>query len=86
MPVCSIVKLLPLGTVDDLIHYCTWPRAIVHQVIHSTLGNSFDYTTNKHEITVYSKTSRSEEEIQSCFFSVKTKIFITIKNSCKSSS
>ena len=24
MPVCSIVKLLPLGTVDDLVHYCTW--------------------------------------------------------------
>ena len=27
MPVCSIVKLLPLGTVDDLMHYCTWPSA-----------------------------------------------------------
>ena len=25
MPVCSIVKLLPLGTVDDLMHYCTRP-------------------------------------------------------------
>ena len=45
MPVCSIVKLLPLGTVDDLMHYCirssTAPR-----------GNSFDYTTNRHEVTV----------------------------------
>ena len=27
MPVCSIVKLLPLGTVDDLIHYYTRPSA-----------------------------------------------------------
>ena len=27
MPVCSIVKLLPLGTVDDLMHYCTRPLA-----------------------------------------------------------
>ena len=46
MPVCSIVKLLPLGAVDDQMHYCirssTAPR-----------GNSFDYTSNKHEITVY---------------------------------
>ena len=25
MHVCSIVKLLPLGTVDDLVHYCTRP-------------------------------------------------------------
>ena len=24
---CSIVKLLPLGTVDDLMHYCTRPKA-----------------------------------------------------------
>ena len=30
MPVCSIVRLLPLGAV----------------------GDSFDYTTNRHEITV----------------------------------
>ena len=27
MPVCSIVELLPLGTVDDLMHYCTQPSA-----------------------------------------------------------
>ena len=27
MPVCSIVKPLPLGTVDDLMHYCTRPSA-----------------------------------------------------------
>ena len=30
------VKLLPLGTVDDLMHYCTRPRAIMYQVVHST--------------------------------------------------
>ena len=27
MPVCSIVKLLPLGTLDDLMHFCTRPSA-----------------------------------------------------------
>ena len=27
MPVCSIVKLLPLSTVDDLMHYCTRPAS-----------------------------------------------------------
>ena len=27
MSVCTIVKLLPLGTMDDLIHYYTWPSA-----------------------------------------------------------
>ena len=27
MPVCRIVKLLPLGTVDHLVHYCTQPSA-----------------------------------------------------------
>ena len=27
MPVCRIVKLLPLGTVIDLMHYCKWPLA-----------------------------------------------------------
>ena len=31
MHFCSIFKLLPLGTVDDL-----WSRAIVHQVVHGT--------------------------------------------------
>ena len=54
MPVCSIVKLFALGTMDNLMHYCTRPRAIVHQVIHGTSGNSLDYTTNRHEITVIS--------------------------------
>ena len=34
IPVCSMVKLLPLGTVDDLMHYCTWRSAIVHQFVH----------------------------------------------------
>ena len=28
MSVCSIVKQLPLGTIDDLMHYCTWPSAL----------------------------------------------------------
>ena len=27
MPVCNIVKLLPRGAVDDLMHYCTRPKA-----------------------------------------------------------
>ena len=27
MPVCSIVKLLPLDTMDDLMHFCTRPKA-----------------------------------------------------------
>ena len=44
MPVCSIVKLLPLGTMDDLMRYCTRPSqrpcAIVHQIVHGTKGNS----------------------------------------------
>ena len=44
MPVCSIVKLLPFGTVDDVMHYCTWPSA--------PRGNSLDYTTKRHEIAV----------------------------------
>ena len=42
---CSIDKLLPLGTVDDLMHYWNLihiynetlyrPRAIVHQVVNA---------------------------------------------------
>ena len=27
IPVCSIVKLLSLGTVDDLMHYCKRPKS-----------------------------------------------------------
>ena len=27
MPVCIIDKLLHLGTMDDLMHYCTLPSA-----------------------------------------------------------
>ena len=43
MPVCSIVKLIPRGTVNNLVHYSsTAPRS-----------NSLDYTTNRHEITVH---------------------------------
>ena len=53
MPVCSIVKLLPLRTVDDLMHYGTWPSASCNRSSTTPKGNSFDYTTNRHEITVY---------------------------------
>ena len=32
-------KLLPRGALDDLMHYCTRPSAIVHQVVvHGTEG------------------------------------------------
>ena len=48
-----VVKLLLLSTMDDLMHYCTRPHAIVHQVVQGTSDNSFDYTTNRYEITVY---------------------------------
>ena len=59
MPICSIVNLLPLGTVDDLMHYCTRPSASCNSVSGRPRhlgGNSFDYTTNRHEITVYYET------------------------------
>ena len=29
MPVCGIVKLLSLGTVNDLVHYCTRPSELI---------------------------------------------------------
>ena len=29
------------------------PRAIVHSVVHGTSWHSFDYSPNRHEITVY---------------------------------
>ena len=54
MPVFSIGKLLPLGGVDELMHYCTRPRSIV--CIRSSTaprGNSFDYTAHRHDISVY---------------------------------
>ena len=44
MPVCIIFKLLPLGTVDDLMHYCTNPKAEF---------NSLAILQNRHEITVF---------------------------------
>ena len=46
MPVCSIDKLLPFGTIGDLIN----SRAIVHQVVHGTpasLRSSFGENTLK---------------------------------------
>ena len=58
MPVCSIVRLLSLGTVDDLMHYCTRPPASCIRSSTAPRGNSFDYTTNRHEITVFFTTTR----------------------------
>ena len=83
MPVFSIVKLLPLGAVDDLMDYCTQLLASCYSasgglqhlqgnsfdsilgrrvqwcIRWSTVpqGNSFDYTTNRHDITVYHTTT-----------------------------
>ena len=55
MPVCNIVKLLPLSTVDDPMHY------IALRLVQSSTApwsNSFDYTANRHEIiTVYYTTN-----------------------------
>ena len=31
-------KLFPRGAVNDLMHYCTRPSTIVHQVVHGTEG------------------------------------------------
>ena len=58
MPVCSIVKLLPLSTVVELMHNCTRIVKLFGRVQLCTglttvlRGNSFDYTTNRDEITV----------------------------------
>ena len=42
MPVCSIVILLPLGTMDDLMHYCTRPKAKVSlKILNLADSNSF---------------------------------------------
>ena len=56
MPVCSIVKLLPLGTVDDLMHYCTRPSAYggyISQLIRFTRASSYvsDFNTNNKLLT-----------------------------------
>ena len=52
MPVCSIDGLsnVPLGAVDDLMYYCTRHTASCNSA--SSRGNSFDYSTSRHEITV----------------------------------
>ena len=57
MSVCRIVKLFTLGAMDDLMHYCIRSSMAPH-------GNGFDYTTNRHEITVYYVVS-----FGSCLFS-----------------
>ena len=43
MPVCSIVKLLTRGSVDDLMSSVACNSEVV----------TLDYTINRHEITVY---------------------------------
>ena len=29
-------------------YYSRWPHAMIHHVVQGTLGNGFNYTTNKH--------------------------------------
>ena len=43
------------GTVDDLMHYFTWPSASCNSASGRPqhFSNSFDYTKNWHELTVY---------------------------------
>ena len=54
MPVCSIVKTITRGAVDGLMHYCTRQDAKCNSASGRPrhLGVKFDYTTNRHEITV----------------------------------
>ena len=52
-----IVKTMPLGTVDSSMHNCPRPQAIVHLAVHGTSWHSFDYSPNRHEITVYHLTT-----------------------------
>ena len=39
------------------------PREIVHRAVHSITGGTFDYSTNRHEITVYYSTNRLEKTV-----------------------
>ena len=39
------------------------PRAVVHQAVHGISGSTFDYSTNRHEITVYYSTNRLEKTV-----------------------
>ena len=45
------------------------PRAIVHLAVHGTSGHSFDYSPNRHEITVYysmaDDVKRHESDVES---------------------
>ena len=49
MPVCSVVKLLPRGVVDDLMHYCTRTKAEYN----SSSGRPTHPRGNNFVITVY---------------------------------
>ena len=56
MPVCRLINYYPLGTVDDLLNYCTRPSTSCNSVSdrpRHPRDNSFEYTTNMNEITVY---------------------------------
>ena len=53
MPVCIIVKLLPLGTKDNLMHYCTRPKAkcnCASGLSRAPRGNNFDYTRGDQKV------------------------------------
>ena len=51
----AVDRLMYLGAVDSSMNYCPRlrPRAIVHRTVHGTSDSSFDYSTNRHEISVY---------------------------------
>ena len=72
MPVCSIVKLLPLGTVDDLMHYCTRPSA---------LGNSASGRPRHLGVIVWTNSIQTSRTVLAyktwfCLFSVYRNPFI----------
>ena len=77
MPVCSKVNYYPS------VPWTTWytialdlrPPATVHQVVHGTSGNSFDYTINRHEITVYNKSIASLWQLNDVFICMKCFVF-----------
>ena len=61
------------------MHYCL-PHAIVHQVVHSTWGNSFDYTTNRHEYCILCHDSLNYLPVHS--FGYKVEIYHGLLVSC----
>ena len=55
VPVCSFVKTITprhWGPPDTLLHVVSLLKATVHEVFHSNEEVKFNYTTNRHEITV----------------------------------